>query len=109
MAAYGLTADDLKMSGSPRSSSRAATKFRGPEGQSWSGLGRRPKWVLDLLASGQDLSQFQSDECGHARLRHGLRVQMADLSSNMAPESPSKPNVTCRNSAWFMALKWLIP
>ena len=67
---YGLTAADLgftKASGpgnsrtksSSKSSSKAAIKYRGPNGETWSGgRGRKPQWVTQALQQGRDLEEF---------------------------------------------------
>ena len=64
---YGLTSKDLGLSssgGSPRirkttPKSTAAAKYRGPNGESWSGgRGRKPKWVTEALAQGKKLEDF---------------------------------------------------
>jgi DNA-binding protein H-NS len=34
-------------------------KFRGPDGQAWSGVGRKPGWVTDALAGGKALADFE--------------------------------------------------
>ena len=68
IAEYGITAADLKLStrdngAAPRvskqSSEKASPKYRGPEGQLWSGgRGRKPHWVTSLLAAGQSIEQY---------------------------------------------------
>lgn len=61
---YGLTAADLKLSTrAPKSKaikSSAAAKYRGPDGETWSGgRGRKPRWVTEALAAGKSLSDFE--------------------------------------------------
>lgn len=83
---YGLTADDLgfgerkprgrpakaavekagpkkparKARGaSPMKGVKRPIKFRGPEGQPWSGVGKRPLWVTQALAEGRTLAEFE--------------------------------------------------
>ncbi len=68
--AYGLTAQDIGLSaGTPnttgqrgkarKSRSQAPAKYRGPNGETWSGgRGRKPRWVVDALASGKKLEDF---------------------------------------------------
>jgi DNA-binding protein H-NS len=63
--AYGLTAQDLGLAGGPKrrkaptSKAPAAVKYRGPDGQTWSGgRGRKPRWVVDALAQGKKLEDF---------------------------------------------------
>ena len=66
---YGLTAADLGFSrGAPgnsrprssgKSASRAAVKYRGPNGETWSGgRGRKPQWVVQALKDGRSLDEF---------------------------------------------------
>jgi DNA-binding protein H-NS len=63
---YGLTAADLGLAkqGGPGGAGRAkaakaVVKYRGPEGQTWSGgRGRKPQWVVDLLQQGRSLEEF---------------------------------------------------
>jgi DNA-binding protein H-NS len=33
-------------------------KYRGPAGQAWSGVGRKPLWVAEALAAGRSLEDF---------------------------------------------------
>lgn len=35
-----------------------AAKYRGPNGEEWSGRGRRPAWLVEAIAGGQDISTF---------------------------------------------------
>jgi len=68
IAEYGLTAADLKLLGG-RTAKRgpgiekppkAAAKYRGPEGETWSGgRGRKPRWVTEALAAGKSLADFE--------------------------------------------------
>ena len=70
IAEYGLTAADLKLSsrGSAAGGKRrvtaspvkAAAKYRGPAGETWSGgRGRKPRWVTEALAAGKSLSDYE--------------------------------------------------
>lgn len=68
--AYGLTAQDLGLTTAGGQRRRrtathkppAAVKYRGPEGQTWSGgRGRKPQWVVDALAKGKKLEDFAVD------------------------------------------------
>lgn len=34
-------------------------RFRGPEGQSWNGVGPNPKWLKDLRAQGHTLDEYR--------------------------------------------------
>ena len=68
MQAYGLTPEDLgfgggrskrKASGNASGKSKAPAKYRGPNGETWSGgRGRKPRWVTEALAAGQKIEQF---------------------------------------------------
>lgn len=63
--AYGLTAEDLGLarpaSRAPRTKASAApAKYRGPNGESWSGgRGRKPQWVTEALKQGRKLEEFE--------------------------------------------------
>ena len=66
--AYGLTAADLGFArsgpaggvGRPKSAkSPAVVKYRGPNGETWSGgRGRKPQWVQQVLQQGRSLDEF---------------------------------------------------
>lgn len=65
--AYGLSAQDLGFSGggaarrkrSSESSTKAVGKYRGPNGETWSGgRGREPRWVTEALAAAKKIEQF---------------------------------------------------
>ena len=67
MSDYGLTAKDLGLSGKGRprgkkasgSTEPAKVKYRGPNGEAWSGgRGRKPRWVTEALAKGKKLTDF---------------------------------------------------
>ena len=71
MKDYGLTAQDIGLSGSggarrKRSSSGPAKakakgkpKYRSPNGETWSGgRGRKPRWVTEALAKGKKIEDF---------------------------------------------------
>lgn len=72
MKAYGLTAEDLGLAASSGSRQRvprraasarkpaSPAKYRGPNGETWSGgRGRKPQWVVDALAKGKKLEDFE--------------------------------------------------
>ena len=77
MAAYGITAEELsrpaakatkpkatlaKPAASPAKGKKpvvhSPAKYRGPQGQEWSGRGTAPKWLNDLLADGKTREDF---------------------------------------------------
>jgi DNA-binding protein H-NS len=63
MKEFGITLEDL--GGTPgrkasASKSKAPAKFRGPNGETWSGgPGRKPEWVKAVLAAGQNIEDFR--------------------------------------------------
>lgn len=66
MEAFGITVKDLqgsaatvrKIKGKTKSSSPAAAKFRGPNGEVWSGRGLMPRWLSALVAHGRTKEEF---------------------------------------------------
>ena len=67
MLAYGLTGSDIGLGGglkrrkNPSSGSKTAPviKYRGPNGETWSGgRGRKPNWVMEMLATGKSLDDY---------------------------------------------------
>jgi DNA-binding protein H-NS len=75
MAAYGITAEELSRpapkakpkappakAASPAKGKKPAAaspaKYRGPEGQQWTGKGTAPKWLNDLVAAGKTREDF---------------------------------------------------
>lgn len=70
MAEYGITLNDIagKSGGAGRKGrkrgggaggSKAAPKYRGSNGELWSGRGRRPGWVQEELAKGKTLDDLR--------------------------------------------------
>ena len=75
MAAYGITAEELSRpapkarpkappakAASPAKGKKpvvsSPAKYRGPEGQEWTGRGTAPKWLNDLVAGGKTRDDF---------------------------------------------------
>lgn len=64
METYGLTAQDIGGTAAPRKRStnakgKAAVKYRGPNGETWSGgRGRKPRWVEEALKAGKKIEDF---------------------------------------------------
>ncbi len=64
MTAFGITVADLDGGKSrtrktvSKSSNPAPAKFRGPNGESWSGRGLMPRWLAALVAQGQSKDSF---------------------------------------------------
>ena len=75
MAAYGITAEELSRP-APKARPQAPpakpvnpvkgkkpvvsspAKYRGPQGQSWTGRGTAPRWLNDLVAEGKTREDF---------------------------------------------------
>ena len=80
MAAYGITAEELSRPAarvqkakqplakvaSPtkgkKPTAASPAKYRGPEGQQWTGRGTAPKWLNDLLVDGKTREDFLIDQ-----------------------------------------------
>ena len=62
IAQYGLSARDLGLISVPRPGVKApaapAARFVGPNGERWSGRGRRPEWLRNALDGGMAKSDF---------------------------------------------------
>lgn len=65
MAAYGITVEALqeKPARTPKttgatSANPAPVKYRGPNGESWSGRGLAPKWLTGLIAEGHAKDEY---------------------------------------------------
>ena len=76
MAAYGITTEELNRpaakvakprrplvkTASPAKAKKpgvpSPAKYRGPEGQTWTGHGTAPRWLNDLVAAGQTREDF---------------------------------------------------
>jgi DNA-binding protein H-NS len=67
--AYGLTSRDLGLTGAsgsggkkkvaPVPKTKSKVRFRGPNGETWSGgRGRKPRWVTEALAKGRKIEEF---------------------------------------------------
>src|SRR3712207_6086527 len=68
LAELGLTLEEVLLAGPVVSRGRkarkaagapAAAKFRGPNGEEWSGRGRLPRWLRALEAGGKSRDQFR--------------------------------------------------
>lgn len=63
MKQYGITVADLGgTAGGVKkpSKSKAAAKYKGPNGELWAGgPGRKPEWVRAVLASGKSIEDFR--------------------------------------------------
>lgn len=70
MAQYGITATDLGITAADlgittathkkatKASAPTVAKFKGPNGEPWSGMGRQPQWLKDALAEGKKKEDF---------------------------------------------------
>ena len=65
MAAFGITLADLnggktrvRKAGAAKSGNPAPAKYRGPNGETWSGRGLMPRWLAALVAQGQSKETF---------------------------------------------------
>lgn len=63
IAEWRLTAEDcgfksVAASGPKKAKSAVAAKYRGPNGETWSGRGRAPTWLAALEAEGRQRSEF---------------------------------------------------
>ena len=58
MAEYGITVADLGSAGKKSAGKPAAVKFRGPNGEEWSGRGRAPAWMKEALEQGKSKEDF---------------------------------------------------
>jgi DNA-binding protein H-NS len=66
MDAYGIAVDDLgrgkgrarKFAPVVKSGSTAPVKFRGPNGETWSGRGLMPRWLAAQVANGKTKESF---------------------------------------------------
>lgn len=60
MSEYGIAAGDLGTAAKPRKATKqsgpVAPKYRGPNGETWSGRGRQPSWL------GKDREKFRIKE-----------------------------------------------
>lgn len=56
----GLSVEQLLAPGDGKGAIKGAARYRNPDdaGQTWSGRGRQPKWLVDGLAAGRALDDF---------------------------------------------------
>lgn len=67
MKEHGISLEDLGGGAAPRkaggkgaSKSKSPAKYRGPNGELWSGgPGRKPEWVKAVVASGKSIEDFR--------------------------------------------------
>ncbi|OQW85845.1 MAG: hypothetical protein BWK72_20035 [Rhodoferax ferrireducens] len=65
MDAFGITVEDLdrakgrgRKPAVTKSNSPAPVKFRGPNGETWTGRGLMPRWLAAKVAEGQNRESF---------------------------------------------------
>lgn len=64
MAAFGITVADLDggkarpRKAAAKSGGTAPVKYRGPNGETWSGRGLMPRWLAAFVAQGQSKESF---------------------------------------------------
>jgi DNA-binding protein H-NS len=56
---YGLTAEDLGLGKKAKAKKTGRVKYRGPNGETWSGgPGRRPQWIQEAVKAGKSIEEF---------------------------------------------------
>ena len=56
---YGLTAVDCGFGAKPKKAGgKVAVKYRGPNGEEWTGRGKSPRWIVGLEAIGHRRESF---------------------------------------------------
>jgi DNA-binding protein H-NS len=73
---YGRSGRGGKTRSHPLKGGKVAPRYRGPEGETWSGRGLRPKWLSALIAQGHKLEEFTIDSAGggaKTAKKHGRR------------------------------------
>jgi DNA-binding protein H-NS len=48
----------VKAEGRPKLLPQKKVKYRGPNGEEWSGKGKRPTWIMKLTTEGANLEDF---------------------------------------------------
>lgn len=61
---FGRPGRGAKGRSHPLKGGKVAPRFKGPEGETWSGRGLRPKWLSALIAQGRKLEEFAIDSAG---------------------------------------------
>lgn len=93
MVTYGLTVADLGQGNAQsastkkpaKSKSTAPAKYRGPNGETWAGgMGRKPQWVVALVAEGKDLSDYLIDKADHSTAAVGADAEQPAMAQETA-------------------------
>lgn len=65
MQEYGITASDLGIAVSAKRASKkvgpsspSVVRYRNEKGETWSGMGRQPKWMKDAIEEGKSKEDF---------------------------------------------------
>ena len=59
MAQYGISSRDLGLTApASRKTTKSTPKYRGPNGETWTGVGPQPRWMKEALASGKSKDDF---------------------------------------------------
>ena len=63
MAEYGITVSDLGLpSGGKKarkgSGGASVIRYKGPNGETWSGMGRQPQWLKEAIEQGKSKEDF---------------------------------------------------
>lgn len=59
MKRYGITVTDLGAASAKRTNrAPLPARYKGPNGETWSGRGARPRWLTALLAEGRSIEEF---------------------------------------------------
>jgi len=58
MAEYGISIADLESSKKTYTKAASVVKYRGPNGEEWSGRGRSPAWIKEALEQGKSKEDF---------------------------------------------------
>lgn len=59
MAELGLTVADLQPSAPSHAPSKRAVKYLDAAGNTWTGVGQRPRWLKAAMAAGAEIESFR--------------------------------------------------
>jgi len=54
-ALLGFTASDL----APQKNTKSSFKYKDNNGNTWTGRGRKPQWVRELIDAGEDIERYR--------------------------------------------------
>ena len=71
MDVIAQTEDPQVLNGKPRRKyPRVLPKYRNPQtSETWSGRGKRPRWLVAAMKSGRKMEEFQIDDIGGSKIR----------------------------------------